>query len=190
VAIPPADRRGFVFVGRLVESKGVDTLIAAYARTSLDRRAWPLTIVGDGPRRRAIETQCAREGLPGVRLLGFVDEQVKAREIGAAKWLVAPSSAHEGLGLVVLEARDVGVPCIVTRHGGLPEAAGAEALMCEPGDVSGLAASLEMAAGMAEADYESRSRRTRATLADQLVPLSFYADAYLGLAAIGSGAHA
>jgi glycosyltransferase involved in cell wall biosynthesis len=177
----PVDRTGFLFVGRLVDSKGVDVLIDAYQRAGLDPAAWPLTIVGDGPLRAELEARAARAGVPGVRFLGFVDDGMKAQLLASAKWLVAPSHAHEGLGLVVLEARHAGVPCIITRHGGLPEAGGRDALVCEPRDVAGLAALLETAGAMSEADYQLRSRRTKSELADQLVPMSFYSDAYLGL---------
>jgi glycosyltransferase involved in cell wall biosynthesis len=174
-------RRGFLFVGRLVDSKGVEVLLDAYQRASLDPAAWPLTIVGDGPLRHALEAHAARAGLAGVRFLGFVDDGMKARLLASAKWLVAPSHAHEGLGLVVLEARHAGVPCIITRHGGLPEAGGRDALICEPRDVDGLARLLETTAMMSESEYRERSLRTQAELATELVPMSFYGDAYLAL---------
>ena len=177
----PAARTGFLFIGRLVDSKGVEVLLDAYQRARLDPAAWPLTIVGDGPLRAELEARAARAGVPGVRFLGFVDDGMKAGLLASAKWLVAPSHAHEGLGLVVLEARHAGVPCIIARHGGLPEAGGRDALVCEPRDVAGLAALLEMTATMSESEYLQRSLRTKAELANELVPMSFYSDAYLGL---------
>jgi glycosyltransferase involved in cell wall biosynthesis len=184
----PVARGGFLFVGRLVDSKGVDVLLDAYERAGLDPAAWPLTIVGDGPMRAELEAQSRDAGLRGVRFLGFVDDPAKARLLAASKWLVAPSHAHEGLGLVVLEARHAGVPCIITRHGGLPEAGGRDALVCEPRDAHGLAALLTTAATMGESEYLRRSRRTKEDLTHELVPMSFYADAYLGLARGHGGA--
>jgi len=177
----PAPGRGFLFVGRLVDSKGVDTLLDAYHLAGLDPVAWPLTVVGDGPMRAELDGRCARAGVQGVRFLGFVDDGEKARLLASAKWLVAPSHAHEGLGLVVLEARHAGVPCIITRHGGLPEAGGRDAIVCEPSDVPGLAAALRLAAAMPERDYELRATRTRDELTGELVPMSFYPEAYLRL---------
>jgi len=177
----PAAGKGFLFVGRLVDSKGVDVLLDAYQRAGLDPAAWPLTIVGDGPLRAELEARAVRAGVQGARFLGFVDDGEKARLLASAKWLVAPSYAHEGLGLVVLEARHAGVPCIIARHGGLPEAGGRDALVCEPRDVAGLAALLAMAAAMPESEYDRRALRTKTELANELVPLSFYADAYAGL---------
>ena len=185
----PAPGKGFLFVGRLVESKGVDTLLDAYHLAGLDQLDWPLTIVGDGLMRAELEERCARAGLQGVRFLGFVDDGMKARLLASAKWLVAPSHAHEGLGLVVLEARHAGVPCIITRHGGLPEAGGRDAIVCEPRDVPGLAAALRLAAAMPERDYELRATRTKDDLAGELVPMSFYPDAYFRLCERSEGSN-
>jgi glycosyltransferase involved in cell wall biosynthesis len=179
--VQPGARKGFLFIGRLVDSKGVATLIDAYVRSGVNPENWPLTIIGEGPLRAQLEDRYARTGARGVHFRGFVDDDAKARALTSAKWLVAPSHAHEGLGLVAIEARHVGVPCIIARHGGLPEAGGRDALVCEPHDVPGLATALQTAAAMSEEDYDRRSSRTKVELADELVPLSFYADAYLRL---------
>ena len=180
-AAAPRPRRGFLFVGRLVDSKGADVLLDAYHQASLDQALWPLTVVGDGPMRAALEQRAKGAGLKGVRFTGFVDDATKAQLLASAKWLVAPSHAHEGLGLVVLEARHAGVPCIITRHGGLPEAGGRDAIVCEPRDVAGLAAALRTAASMPADEYRRRSHRTQQDLGSELVPLTFYPEAYLRL---------
>jgi glycosyltransferase involved in cell wall biosynthesis len=179
--IAPADRRGFVFVGRLVDSKGVEPLIDAYADAGLDDARTPLRIVGDGPMRPALEARVARRALRHVSFAGFVADSAKALAIASARWLVAPSHAHEGLGLVVLEARHAGVPCIVTNHGGLPEAGGPDALRCVANDVASLRDALVAAATMDDAEYRARSERTRRELATQLVDRGFYGRAYLEL---------
>jgi glycosyltransferase involved in cell wall biosynthesis len=181
--VEPRARTGFLFIGRLVDSKGVETLIDAYVASGVSAEKWPLTIIGEGPLRRELEDRCARTAAYGARFLGFVDDDAKARALASAKWLVAPSHAHEGLGLVAIEARHVGVPCIIARHGGLPEAGGRDALLCEPQDVAGLARALQTAAAMSDTEYAQRSARTKADLEAELVPLSFYADAYLDLVA-------
>ena len=67
---------------------------------------------------------------------------------------------------------------VLAHGGGLPEAAGRQALICEPGDVAGLAKLLEQAAGMSEAEYAERAQRTREELATELEPMEFYARAY------------
>jgi glycosyltransferase involved in cell wall biosynthesis len=176
--VDPAGRSGFVFLGRLVAGKGADVLIDAYLKTGLSPELWPLTIVGDGPQRDALERRGLRSGARGIRFAGFLDGDAKAKTLAAARWLVAPSHWSEPFGLTAIEARSVGVPCIVTEDGGLPEAAGRDALMCAPGDSDQLAALLRRAAGMPEDEYQARSDRTRSDLQREVVPMSFYADAY------------
>jgi GalNAc-alpha-(1->4)-GalNAc-alpha-(1->3)-diNAcBac-PP-undecaprenol alpha-1,4-N-acetyl-D-galactosaminyltransferase len=46
----------FVAVGRLVEPKGFDLLITAFARIAQDIPGWSLRIVGDGPERTSLST--------------------------------------------------------------------------------------------------------------------------------------
>ena len=176
-SVPPSQRRGFLFIGRWIANKGIETLVEAYARADLDRTTWPLVLIGDGPLRPAVEELVRRHRLD-VRMPGFVDDAIKAEYLRKARWLVAPPHTNEDLGLTPLEARNLGVPCIVTRDGGLPEAGGEQALICEPRDSEGLARLLEQAAQMSTEEYESRAQATRRELADEMVPLQFYADSY------------
>jgi glycosyltransferase involved in cell wall biosynthesis len=175
---PPGDRRGFVFVGRWIANKGLEELVEAYARASLDHEKWPLTLMGDGPLRSTIQAKIDNQQLNNVRIMGFVDEATKADQIKNARWMIAPPHTNEDLGLTAIEARNLGVPCIITRDGGLPEAAGKQALVCDPGDVEGLAKLLEQAAQMSEAEYTERATRTREELSHELEPMDFYARAY------------
>ena len=179
---PPAQRRGFVFIGRWIANKGVDTLMDAYAMAKLDREKWPLTLMGDGPLRKIIEYAIEKRQIAGVRVLGFVDEATKTSEIQNARWIVVPPNTREDFGLTPIEARSLGVPAIITRDGGLPEAGGKQALICEPNNPRHLAALLEQAAAMDEAEYAERATRTRDELATELEPIEFYARAYRRLA--------
>ncbi len=188
-SVPVGERRGFVFLGRLVPGKGVDVLLDAYHRAGLDPSAWPLSIAGDGPMRSELETQAAKLGLTGVRFHGFVTGDDKARLIASASWLVVPSHGQEPFGLVAHEARSLTVPCIVTRDGGLPEAAGLQALICEPRDVNGLAAALRSAVAMGDREYQRRCEDTKRDLSTETTPMSFYAEAYLNLHCKTAGQH-
>ncbi len=181
-ARPVAERRGFVFAARWIPNKGIDTLVEAYAQAALDPERWPLVLIGDGPLRAAIERRVAELGVRGVTMPGFLPQAEKAEAIRRARWMVVPPNTCEDFGLTAIEARHVEVPCIVTRDGGVPEAAGDEALVCEPGDVAGLVACLRAAAEMDAAEYARRARRTRETLLPQLRGAEFYARAYRELA--------
>jgi len=128
--------------------------------------------------RPAIEARIENYGLRDVRMAGFVDEATKARRMQEARWIVVPPNTNEDFGLTAIEARNLGVPCIITRDGGLPEAGGDQALVCQPNDPPSLANLLERAAKMSETEYAERARRTREELRDELEPMGFYARSY------------
>ena len=175
---PPEERRGFAFIGRWIANKGIETLVEAYALADLDRAKSPLVLMGDGPLRGEVEHTIRERKLENVRILGFVDEATKANEMKNARWVVVPPNTREDFGLTAIEARHLGVPCIITRDGGLPEAGGSQALICQPANPVALAKLLEQAADMNEPEYAGRAERTRAELATELEPMEFYARAY------------
>jgi len=175
---PFDERIGFAFIGRWIANKGIDTLVGAYARADLDREKWPLVLMGDGPLRESMIAEIEARKICGVRVTGFIDEAAKTRQMQAARWMVVPPNTREDFGLTAIEARHLGVPCIITRDGGLPEAGGRQALICEPADVGGLAKLLEQAAQMSEAEYAERATKTREELERELEPIEFYARAF------------
>jgi glycosyltransferase involved in cell wall biosynthesis len=174
----PAERRGFLFIGRWIENKGIEDLITAYSHSKLDSAQWPLVLVGDGPLRPKIEQLIGDFDVKGVEMPGFIDDHNKAGRLASARWLVAPARTREDLGLTPIEARSVGVPVIVTRDGGLPEAGGDAALIVEPGNLEELTAALKQAATMEEREYCERAERGRETLKSYLRPMEFYRDSY------------
>ncbi|MDQ6624115.1 MAG: glycosyltransferase, partial [Verrucomicrobiota bacterium] len=88
--VPPNERMGFVFVGRWIANKGVDTLIDAYAMAAIDHARWPLVLMGDGPLRELIEYAIQKRGITHASVLGFVDEATKTERIKNARWIVVP----------------------------------------------------------------------------------------------------
>jgi glycosyltransferase involved in cell wall biosynthesis len=183
---PPAKRKGFLFVGRWIANKGIEDLVAAYARARLDPVQWPLILIGDGPLRAKVDALITELGVKGVETPGFLDDENKAKRLASARWLVAPARTLEDLGLTPIEARSVGVPVIVTRDGGLPEAGGAAALVVEPGNIEELTGALKRAATMADKEYCERAEQGRETLKDFLRPMEFYRDSYNALYKQGS----
>jgi len=95
----------FLFVGRMTREKGA--LLAAQAARQIGA---PLTIVGTGPE----ETEVA-QAYPDVKMFGWQDREGVTSAMRAARALVFPSRWFESTpGLVVEEARAVGLPCIVS----------------------------------------------------------------------------
>ena len=177
---PAAERRGFLFIGRWIENKGIEELLTAYAQAGLDPVQWPLVLLGDGPLKSRVQSLIASLGI-SVHTPGFVTDEEKAQRLASARWLVAPAKTREDLGLTPIEARSAGVPVIVTRDGGLPEAGGPAALIVKPGDAGELTAALKQAAAMTELEYNQRAELGRTTLRGYLRPMTFYRDSYLEL---------
>jgi glycosyltransferase involved in cell wall biosynthesis len=105
----PRDDNGthFLFVGRIWEEKGILELLQAIG----DR--YPLTVVGDGPRRAALARR-----YPQVRFLGWLPPEQVAQEMRQALAVILPSVYLEAFGLVVAEALALGVPVVVSDRAG------------------------------------------------------------------------
>lgn len=100
--------RSFLYVGRLLPSKGVDVLLEAYA--GYRRRVedpWPLRIVGAGPLARSVA------GVDGVVASGFEQPRTMPSVFAAATCFVLPSIV-EPWGTVIHEATASGLPVICT----------------------------------------------------------------------------
>jgi glycosyltransferase involved in cell wall biosynthesis len=120
----PFAQRSFVFVGRFVAKKNIETMLAAYAdyadATGSDARR--LTMVGDGPLADALRAQCRDLNIADlVDFTGFLPSaQVSARLAqGLALVLV---SGEEQWGLVINEGLAVGLPVIASYEVGAREA--------------------------------------------------------------------
>ncbi len=176
--VPTSKRKGFVFVSRWIPNKGLEVLLDAYAQASLNRETWPLILMGDGPLRPKIEAKIREQQIKGVVIKGFVNAQTRNDIIRHAKWMVTPPHTNEDFGLTPIEARHVGVPCIITRDGGLTEAGGIHALSCEPGNIEQLKQLLEKAAIINEDEYQRLSEATHQELLNYLQPMSLYLKHY------------
>ncbi len=105
-----------VSVGRLIKRKGFDFLIRGIAAVE-DQNVHAL-IVGEGPERPALEALALELGVTDrVHLLGAVSEEKKFQYLSNANVYVL-SSVHEGFGIVLQEAMQVGLPIISTDNGG------------------------------------------------------------------------
>lgn len=112
VPSPGVKRSGALFVGRLSQEKGLDTLIEAWSTLNV-----PLRIIGDGPLAEKIKSS----GLSHVELLGSCSSQEVAEEMAQALFLVVPSRCYEGFPIVIAEAFASGLPVLASRLGSLAE---------------------------------------------------------------------
>jgi phosphatidylinositol alpha-mannosyltransferase len=136
------DRRTILFVGRLDPRKGVEHLIDA---VGLVRRrlgdAVRLEVIGDGPRRRRLETRAAHLGPHAVRFHGPVAPEILPRHVAAADVVCSPATRNESFGIVLLEAMACARPVIATDIPGyrLLIESGVNGYLVPPGQVAPLA---------------------------------------------------
>lgn len=104
-----------VSVGRLVKRKGFDFLINSF--TKLDPK-YHLIIIGNGPERNTLIALSKKLNLRSrVHMVGAVSEEKKYQYLNVSDIYVL-SSIHEGFGIVLQEAMQVGLPLVVTSEGG------------------------------------------------------------------------
>jgi glycosyltransferase involved in cell wall biosynthesis len=115
---PPARESGragrdtrFLFVGRLIERKGLEVLLRAFAGFE----GGELWIAGDGPLDEAVCQAAARD--PRIRLFGHVSGDDLGDLYGNVDALIVPS-LYEAWGLVVHEGLAYGLPVITTDQVG------------------------------------------------------------------------
>jgi len=147
----PGETARLLFVGRLMEKKGLAYVIEALALIVAQGRRCSLTVIGDGALMPRMQAQCEALGISDrVSFLGTRTHDEIAQAIRDAHILLAPSvRAHsgdeEGIPNVLKEAMAVGLPVISTRHSGIPELIehGVSGLLAPERDAQALAALLE-----------------------------------------------
>jgi len=137
---------GAVVVGtlsRLVEGKGLEDLVRAFAKVHARCKNTVLVIGGDGELRSMLEYQVERAGIgEAVRFIGWQEDVPAA--LSCFDVFCLPT-LREGFGYVFLEAQAMGVAVVGTRIEPLTETMEDQetALLVRPRDEEELAAALE-----------------------------------------------
>ena len=106
-------------VARVVELKGIDTLLEAMRLTHTAGTPCELDIVGDGPARPELEAQ-ARQ-LDIAQHVHFLGMRRDVQDILHRCDLFVLPSRTEAMPITILEAMATGLPVVATRVGGIPE---------------------------------------------------------------------
>jgi len=118
----PADRIVAIYVGGLVETKGMQELAAAAEPLLARHSRFQLVCLGDGPSRDRWLSLASRVGRnDAVILPGRLPPQEVPLYLQGSDFLVLPSYS-EGMPQAVLEAMNCGLGVVATRVGGVPEA--------------------------------------------------------------------
>lgn len=131
-----------LFVGRLVEKKGVRHLLSAFARLKPSAPAARLTVIGDGPLRPELQAMASELGVAAeVTFAGAVANAALAEHYRRATVVVVPSVVagdgdQEGLGLVIAEALACECPVVASDLPAINDVIedGVTGLLARPGD--------------------------------------------------------
>lgn len=104
--IPSEKRKGYLFVGRLSEEKGVTTLIEAFNELP----EITLEIIGDGPLAEVLQ----KSSNSNIKFLGKQPFSVVKEKLRHVKALVFSSLIYEGLPNTIIEAFAAGTPVLAS----------------------------------------------------------------------------
>lgn len=106
-----------IYVGRLVEKKGVQDVFKALKNVRLP---WNLTIVGTGDYENKLK--CISEEMGFENKVSFVGEQNKVEDwLTDSDLFIHAARCSEGFGITIIESMACGVPCIAYKKGAIPE---------------------------------------------------------------------
>lgn len=104
----------YLFVGRLIETKGILTLLEAAKLFSFE-----LDIIGDGPLRKTIEDYCKEH--KNISYLGFQNQEYILDKLSTCKALIFPSIKIEGFPVTIVEAFSTSTPVLAADNGPINE---------------------------------------------------------------------
>ena len=100
------DKKNYIYVGRLEESKGIYTLLEEW--NTLDEE-FILTIIGGGEIEEGLKSKYNKSN---IIFKGKCSREETLKSISKAKYLIQPSVLYETFGLTIIEAMSFGVPVI------------------------------------------------------------------------------
>jgi glycosyltransferase involved in cell wall biosynthesis len=112
---PLRDDGYFLFLGRMVETKGVRFLIELWRRPEM--RGLKLVMAGAGPLADELRSQSS----PNIEWIGHVEGAEKQRWKAGCRAVLFPSIWAEPLSTVAYEAYELGKPIVASALGGMPE---------------------------------------------------------------------
>ena len=147
----------FISIGSLRPLKGFDTLVKAFAGSTIPKEQWELLIIGNGTEQRHIQTLIRQTGQQdNIHLLGQ-KSSAEIRRLLTTSDVFVLASRSETFGVVYVEAMACGLPVIATRCGGPQEfVTEANGLLVDVDDIKALTDAIHhMHAHYADYDHEA-----------------------------------
>ena len=135
-----AEEKIIIAIGRLSPEKGLDILLAAFARQFVSDRGVRLILVGDGSEMAELKLLASR--LDIAEQVVFAGFSADVACYYAAADLFVMSSHTEGFPMALLEAMAWGLPVLASAVGGIPDIVheGKDGCLVPPGNEEQLAA--------------------------------------------------
>lgn len=127
-----------LFLGRLVDYKGINTLMKAFEINP----SFNLKIIGDGPLRSKISSFASSNN--NLEWLGKVGRDSVLKAIKNSSFVIFPSECYENMPLVIMESFVFSKPVLASNLGAIKEFVidGVNGFLFEPGDARDLAAKI------------------------------------------------
>lgn len=140
-------KKRILFVGRHILRKGIDVLL--HAAQELPSETYQVRIVGHGSETESLKELAQKLQLSNVIFTGKLSKEQLEEEYANAAVFVLPAVIDargdtEGLGVVLIEAVELGIPLVASQVGGIPDVVIHEktGLLVAPGDPHELALAL------------------------------------------------
>lgn len=144
-ALPHEKENFFLFVGSLIERKGVSYLLQAWKEAQI--KNYQLVIIGEGPQEASLKNAAQTLGISQSVVWVGAQKPIEIRCWMRRAYALILPSVEEGQGVVLLEALASGTPCIGSDVGGIPDVITPEVgMLVQPRDTAGLANAMQLLA--------------------------------------------
>lgn len=172
---PEGEIKNWLSIGRIAEKKGHDDTIRAFGKILHIDPNQNLRIIGDGKKidqyQQLIEELDISES---VKLLGALPHNEVKTELNKADAFIlasktAPNGDKEGIPTVLMEAQAMGLPCVSTKHSGIPEVfpTNNHQFLSEEGNVRDIAQKIEALMNCSKAQLEEIASRGRKKIEEE-----------------------